>query len=73
MLANALTNHLNLFALLEPYWSVRRKRKRKRKRGSPDNISVYGTTETVYGTTNTDAGVGINLLRGIETFDKKSH
>ena len=30
-----------------------------------------GTTYAVYGTTNADAGVGIDLLRGIQKFDKK--
>ena len=32
----------------------------------------YGTTELGYGTTNTDAGVGIGLKRGIENFIKKA-
>ena len=31
--------------------------------------ATYGTTNTVYGTTNADAGVGIGLKRGIQKFD----
>ena len=32
----------------------------------------YGTTELGYGTTNTDAGVGIGLLRGFKNLIKKA-
>ena len=32
---------------------------------------VYGTTNTVYGTTNADAEVGIGLKKGIQKFDKR--
>ena len=33
----------------------------------------YGTTKIGYGTANTDAGVGIGLLRGIQKIDKKGY
>ena len=32
-----------------------------------------GTTNTVYGTTFTDAGVGISMKRQNQQFDKKGH
>ena len=31
----------------------------------------WGTTNTVYGTTNTDAGVGIGLFRGFKNLKKR--
>ena len=34
---------------------------------------VYGATNTVYGTTNANARVGIGLKRGIQKFDKKGN
>ena len=33
---------------------------------------VYGTTTAVYGTTNTDAGVGIGMLRGFKNLMEKA-
>ena len=35
------------------------------------HVRYYRTTNVGYGTTNTDAGVGIGLKRGIRKFDKK--
>ena len=37
--------------------------------GNRESVVGYGTTELGYGTTNTDAGVGIGVLRGIQTFN----
>ena len=36
-------------------------------------IVVHGTTNAVYGTTNTDEGVGIGMLKGIQKFGWKDN
>ena len=33
-------------------------------RGTSEAVAAVGTTNTVYGTTNVDAGVGIGMKRG---------